>query len=680
MSSSDLTEEVRALAANLASLWNGGRSVLDRLVAAAGDPKLSPAGALRALGPGEIDELFIADPESVHSAFRSLTGYLTEETWFDRAIDPNRGLGENAGVATLRERPIAYFCMEYGLASWLPIYSGGLGILAGDILKEASDLGLPMVAIGLFYRHGFFYQKLDDANYQTEIIPSLDPATLPLEAVTDRQGRELRISIPIEDRAVWMRAWKLQVGRIPLYLLDTNIEENEREADRDITASLYGGGTDTRIQQELVLGVGGMQMLDALGIRPSVFSMNEGHAAFLALELIARENRSVDLDSALERARAQVVYTNHTVIAAGNDVFERQLIRRYLGSYALEAGLDLEAIIGLATRGPDDGFSMALLAFAISGKANGVSELHAQVIPREWPGYAVEAVTNGVHVPTWLGDEMHHLLDEYVVDWRGDEPDWERIRSIPDGRLQQARDAQRRRLVQFVNRRQTSVVMDESVLTIVWARRFAEYKRAWLIASDLDRLSAILGQSDRPVQLVIAGKSHPRDEGGKQILKGLLNRLSEDSAVASRVAFIEDYDEEVARHLTLGADVWLNTPRKPLEASGTSGMKSSDNGGLQLTVTDGWAAEVDWWGTGWGVGGENDATDAEQIYWFLEDSIVPCFYERNAEGIAETWVAMMKNTMIVTLSRYSARRMLLEYLRKLYLPLLAQTEDVHQVG
>jgi starch phosphorylase len=319
---------------------------------------------------------------------------------------------------------------------------------------------------------------------------------------------------------------------------------------------------------------------------------------------------------------------------------------------------------------------MPLLAFQMAGKANAVSKLHSEVIPREWPGFAVEAVTNGVHAPTWLGPDIRALLDEFVPDWQGDSPTWEAIRGIPDERLQAAREAQRRRMIDFVNRSQARTVLDSAVLTMVWARRFAEYKRPWLLASNLGRLAHLLSEPDRPVQLVISGKAHPRDVAAKLMMQDLLQKLHSDAAIASKVVFLEDYTEEVARYLTMGADLWLNTPRRPLEASGTSGMKSSDNGGLQLTVTDGWAAEVDWWQVGWGIDGRDDHADAEQLYSLLENSAIPAFYDRDEAGVARHWAGMMKNTMIVTLSRYSARRMLLEYVDKLYLPLIdEQTES-----
>ncbi|MDQ2741062.1 MAG: alpha-glucan family phosphorylase [Chloroflexota bacterium] len=562
---------------------------------------------------------------------------------------------------------MAYFCAEYGLAAWLPIYSGGLGVLAGDALKEASDMELPLVGVGLFYRHGFFRQWLDEAGYQHEAYATLDPAHLPLSPMLNGDGRPLLVPVPIADRTVYVRIWALQVGRTPLYLLDTDVANNEWEEDRAITANLYGGDQETRIKQEIVLGIGGVRALRAMGITPSIYSMNEGHAAFLALELLAERLKGDTLSNVLTEIRSRIVYTNHTVVPAGNDVFTRDLVEMYLGPYSEMAGIGLSRLLELGGSGE---FSMALLAFQVSGRANAVSELHGAIIPQHWPGYEINVVTNGVHVPSWLGPVMREVLDRHLPGWRSDEPHWDRIRQIPIAELWEARNAQRREMVTFVNQRQSAARLDGEVLTLVWARRFAEYKRAGLLAGDLERLARLLSNPRRPMQLIISGKAHPRDEGGKRALQELLYRLRSDARTASRVAFVENYDLEVARYLTMGADVWLNTPRKPLEASGTSGMKSSDNGGLQLTVRDGWAAEVDWWNVGWGIEGRDDTTDAEQLHTFLEGDIVNSFYDRDDRGIPRRWTDLMKNTMLVTLSRYSARRMMLDYLNKLYLPLL----------
>jgi starch phosphorylase len=664
-------EQLHVLIANVASLWNGGRDVLDTLVEGAG--KSSPAAGLLSLDDDGLEALFAApaDKRRISDAFGELTRYLASPTWFDRSVQADTRLRR------LESNPVAYFCAEFGIASWLPIYSGGLGVLAGDMLKEASDMGLPFVGLGLFYRRGFFHQKLDESRYQTEYYEHLNPEELGLERAVDGSGEPVVVPVPVADRVVWAAAWKLQVGRVSLYLLDTDTSENERAEDREITASLYGGDAETRIRQELVLGIGGVRALHALGVSPSVYSMNEGHAAFLGLELLSEYLRLASFQSALNQTQQRVVYTNHTVVPAGNDVFPRDLVSTYLGPYAESNGIGRDRLIELAASGHDSGFSMAVLAFHMSGKANAVSQLHAQVIPREWPGFQVEAVTNGVHVPTWLGPAVHALLDRYVPDWRGDAPNWDAIHSIPDAELQAAHASQRRDMIARVNRA-GGPQLDPDALTVVWARRFAEYKRAFLLASDRERLVRLLSKSDRAVQVVISGKAHPRDEGGKAILRDLLQSFSSDPVLASRIAFVEDYDLDVGWSLATGADVWLNTPRKPLEASGTSGMKASDNGAIQLTVTDGWAAEVNWWGVGWGIDGGDDHADSLQLYDFLENGIVPKFYDLSADGASHEWATMMRNTMIVTLTRYSARRMLLDYVQKLYLPLVEDQQSVSE--
>jgi starch phosphorylase len=474
------------------------------------------------------------------------------------------------------------------------------------------------------------------------------------------------------DRTVYAAVWQMHVGRTTLYLLDTDTPENESADDRAITSTLYGGNQETRIRQEIVLGIGGVRVLRALGVAPSIYGLNEGHAAFLGLELLGETLDEDDLGAAMERVRRRVVYTNHTVVPAGNDIFPAELVLAYLGRYAAERGIGEDRLLQIAATNTPGQFSMPILAFSLAGKANAVSQIHAEAVEREWPGFPVEVVTNGVHIPTWVGREVRSLLDTYVPGWRGDSPDWAQIHAIPAADLWNARVRQRRRMLEFVASRVPGKRLNPDALTIVWARRFAQYKRADLIVSDLARLERIMSNADRPVQLIISGKAHPADEGGKRIMQGLIRSLEGNPGIAPHVAFVEDYSLGVAQQLTAGADVWLNTPRKPLEASGTSGMKSSDNGGLQLTVRDGWCAEVDWWDVGWGIEGRDDAADAQQMYEFLEDSITPCFYARNGLGVPGRWVSMVQNSMQVSLSRYSTRRMVLEYLYKLYLPLVEQ--------
>jgi starch phosphorylase len=647
---------------------------LDRLVEANGDPFASPWEALHRLGPEGVEALFASKANRRHlgAAYQQLNRYLTRDTWFNRARLKDHRL------LAMSDRPVAYFCLEFGLARWLPIYSGGLGILAGDVLKEASDMGLPFVGIGLFYRHGFFRQVLDDTGYQREVLPSLDPTTIPLQPVVGHDGHRLKVSVPVGDRTIHATAWKLQVGRTPLYLLDTDIEENALFFDRAITDSLYGGDQETRILQEIVVGIGGVRALKAIGIEPSIFSMNEGHAAFLSLELLADRLEHTNFANALEDTQSQIVYTNHTVVPAGNDVFSSGLVRTSLERYASERGIGIDRLLGLGSASQADMFSMAVLAFQVSGKANAVSELHGAVIPREWPGFPVEVVTNGVHIPSWIGPDIRACLDEFVPDWSSDSPTWDLIRSIPNERLWEAHCAQRRRMIAQVNEAQASARLHPDALTIVWARRFAEYKRAWLLANDPARLARLLSDSARPVQVIYAGKAHPRDEAGKRILQDLLQFVRREAQIDPHVAFVPDYNVDVARALVSGADVWLNTPRKPLEASGTSGMKSSDNGGLQVTVQDGWAAEVDWQQVGWGIEGRNDAQDASDLFDYLENGVVPIFFAVDDAGVPNAWVERMKNTMIISLRGFSSRRMMLDYVHKLYLPLLADETSISE--
>lgn len=674
MTEISIGERVRVLVGNLASRWNGGDAILEQLVEAAGGDDMSPYAAYRRLGAEGLEGLFARqeDGAALDAAVHQLTRYLAAETWFDRAAR------SDARLEALRQRPVAYFCAEFGLEDWLPIYSGGLGILAGDVLKEASDLGLPLVGVGLFYRRGFPYQQLEETGYQTEVYPTLDPAELPLSLVLDGTAKPVVVAVPMADRTVHAVVWRLQVGRSAVYLLDTDTPENERPEDRAITETLYGGDQETRIQQELALGIGGVRALRALGIEPSVYSMNEGHAAFLGVELLGEALEEADFPEVLQRLRHRIVYTNHTVVPAGNDIFPGDLVRRYVGWYATQRRIGVERLLELAATDGDDSFSMAMLAFRLSGKANAVSQIHAEAIRRAWPGVVVEAVTNGVHVPTWVGSEVRALLDRHVPEWRGDSPSWQQVCTIPPADLWSAHTRQRQAMIDLVNTRMAGARLNPEALTIVWARRFTEYKRAGLLARDLARLVRIMSGAERPVQLVLSGKAHPRDEGGKRMMQELVQRLEGDPAIT--FAFVPDYRIKIARMLTAGADVWLNTPRKPLEASGTSGMKSGDNGALQLTVRDGWAAEVDWGGVGWGIEGRDDEADAEELYQFLEESVVPTFNQRDESDIPQEWVTMMKESMVLTLSRYSARRMVLDYVHKLYLPLLEEQGVQDRLG
>lgn len=599
---------------------------------------------------------------------------------------------------------IAYFSLEFALTECLPNYSGGLGVLAGDHLKSASDLGLPLVGVGLFYHQGYFRQEISVDGWQQEVYLDLDPATLPLTHVVDGEGRPIEVAIPLDGRDVWAQAWRADVGKTPLYLLSTDIPRNAPH-DREITARLYGGDNETRIQQELVLGVGGVRLLQALGIEPAVCHMNEGHSALLGMERIrvAMERYGATFPEARLPVTGATVFTTHTAVAAGIDLFHPDLVRRYLGQYAAQMGLDDHAFLGLGrTRPADDGepFSMAVLGLNLSGYRNGVSKLHRGVSRRLWESawpnlpldqVPIDAVTNGVHLPTWVSHEMGELFDRYVgPGWRDDpvHAEWDRVHEIPDEELWRVHERQRSQLVFRARQQHTDdmlrrglsptdgergQVLDPGALTIGFARRFAGYKRATLLFRDPARLAAILNNPERPVQVLFSGKAHPRDDGAKALIREVV-QMSRSPEFRGRLILLERYDVELARALVAGADVWLNTPLRPLEASGTSGMKACANGGLHMSVLDGW-----WWeayrpGLGWAVGRNRleddpeaqDAFDAESIYSLLENEVVPLFYERDADGIPREWVRRMKASVAAFAPYFNTSRMVGEYATRAY--------------
>jgi starch phosphorylase len=519
----------------------------------------------------------------------------------------------------------AYFCLEFGLDESLPIYSGGLGVLAGDHLKAASDLGIPLVGVGLLYRHGYFRQRLDGSGRQVEDAQPFDPEALGLV----REG--VTVEVELDGETIEAAVWRADVGRVPLYLLDAD----------EITDSLYGGDREHRIRQELLVGVGGVRALAALGLEPTVFHMTEGHSAFLALERIrALVADGLSRDEAVERVRSSTVFTTHTPVPAGNEVFETELVRRYLGRLAGECGFAEKELLALGRVGDEDEFGLTPLALRLSAYANGVSELHGEVARDMWAPLdaPIDHVTNGVHPGTWVAPELADLLRENG-DWR-----WERIADVqPDG-LWKIHADRKFRVTDLAG-------LDPETLTIGFARRFATYKRAGLVFSDLERLLAL------PVQVVVAGKAHPADEAGKDVMKSI-TALPHD-----RIVFLEDYDMGLARLLVQGCDVWLNTPRRPLEASGTSGMKAAMNGVLNLSVLDGWWAEGYGPDVGWAIAGEDDEADAEELYRLLEQEVVPTFYENR-----ERWIEMMKASIVRLSPRFSMHRVLTDYAERYYLP------------
>ena len=610
-------------------------------------------------------------------------------------------------------QPIAYFSTEFGLHESLPIYAGGLGVLSGDHLKEASDLGLPLVAVGFLYTQGYFRQRITEDGWQEALYTGLAFEDLPVFPVLDEAGEPLSVNVELPGRLLAARLWRVQVGRVPLYLLDSDVGPND-PADRALTARLYTSDLEQRIAQEMVLGIGGVRALRALGYNPAVWHMNEGHSAFLTLERL-RELVAAGrgFDKARARVRAATVFTTHTPVPAGQDEFPPWLIDKVFAGFWPQLGLEREAFLDLArqTHAWGETFSMPVLAIRMAERLNGVSALHGQVARRMWSWLWPEAlpeqvpighVTNGVHTGTWLARRMKRLYDEYLEpDWleRVDDPAaWEGARRIPDAALWDVRRHLKRRLAAAMReraRRQwlgggvhpvqviaSGVLLDPYALTIGFARRFATYKRATLVLHDLDRLLRLLNDPERPVQLVFAGKAHPADEPGKQLIQQAYRAVKRAEA-GGRLIFLEDYDMRLARDLLLGVDVWLNTPRRPNEASGTSGQKAALNGVLNLSVLDGWWAEGYNGRNGWAIGGahdlpdpaEQDRADAESLYRTLEDEIVPLYYtSRNGDDLPAAWLDRVRESIRTLAPRFSMRRMLKDYLEQLYLPALPEIE------
>jgi starch phosphorylase len=603
------------------------------------------------------------------------------------------------------ERPIAFFCAEFGVHESLPIYSGGLGALAGDLLKEASDQALPLVAVGLMYRQGYFRQRLDVSGWQHEYWVDVDPERFPAALVRARDGRPLMISLPIRGREVRVQIWRVAVGRVPLFLLDVDLPENGR-LERWITSQLYVADPITRLSQYALLGVGGVRALAALGIEPALVHLNEGHAALATLEL-ARGGvaRGVPLEAALESARQRTVFTTHTPVAAGNETYPREEVLGTVGDLMAELGIDPEALLRLGRYHPEDEgepFGMTQFSLRMSRGANGVSRRHGGV-SREmwsglWPGRAVEAVpivhvTNGAHLPSWVGAPMRRLLERHIGEtwWRraSDVTTWGALDAVPDAELWDVRREQRAELVEFVQERSgidrlaerqpragieaAARAFDPDVLTIGFARRNATYKRLGLLSHDPDRALALLAGS-RPVQFVLAGKAHPSDEEAKRVVQELF-RFKDAPHVAERVVYLHDYDLGMAARLVRGCDLWLNLPRPPFEASGTSGMKAVINGGLNLSVLDGWWAEAFDGTNGWALEGDvhpdpwvQDARDAAALYDLLEQEILPAFYDRDADDLPRSWLSRTRASMRTLAPAFCAGRMLEDYIERVYAP------------
>jgi glycogen phosphorylase len=604
-----------------------------------------------------------------------------------------------------KEKTIAYFSFEFGLHNSLPIYSGGLGILSGDHAKEASDLGLPFVGVGFMYPQGYFRQRIPSHGWQEAVYQQLDMAEAPILLARDANGQVIKISIRFGGRTVYAQVWQVRVGRVPLYLMDTDVDEND-PWDRELSARLYSGDSELRIRQEIVLGIGGVRVLRALGIAPHVLHMNEGHSAFLMLECIREKvSQGMSYEEAKAITRSQAVFTTHTPVPAGHDTFAFHMMEHYFNGFWQELGISREEFMDLGKHQESWGeaFNMTVLALRTSGYANGVSELHGTV-SREmwqsvWPGRPVDEVpithvTNGIHSPTWISAELHHLLARYLgPDWLENHDDptlWQKLADMPDEELWRMHVHLKQKLFSFLRERvrrrwvegsddptqvlTSGTMLDPDALTIGFARRFATYKRAALIFRDLPRLQRILLDRNRPVQIIFAGKAHPADDPGKSLIQAVYN-LSKHNQLGGRVAFIEDYDMHMARYLVQGVDLWLNTPRRPREASGTSGQKAALNGVPNFSVLDGWWVEGYNGANGWTVGAESyngnhdieDHEDALSIYRSLEEEIVPLYYKRDRDNIPRGWVEIMREAMRSNGPQFSMRRMVKEYTTKLYL-------------
>jgi starch phosphorylase len=607
------------------------------------------------------------------------------------------------------ERPIAFLCAEYAVHQSLPIYSGGLGALAGDLLKEASDRALPLVAVGLMYRQGYFRQRLEVSGWQQEYWIDIDPERLPAALVRAPDGRPLTITVPIGGREVSAQIWRVAVGRVPLFLLDADRPENGR-LERWITSQLYVADPVTRLSQYALLGAGGVRALAALGIEPALVHLNEGHAALAVLELARGEAaRGAPVEAALEAARQRTVFTTHTPVPAGNETYPREEVIGTLEGLAAELGVDPEVLLRLGRYHPEDGgapFGMTTLSLRMSRAANAVSRRHGDVAREMWRGLrperAAEAVpithvTNGAHLPSWVGAPMHRLLDRYVgEDWSrraSDVATWEALDAVPDAELWGARREQRAELVEFVQERSgidrlaerqpraqieaAARAFDPDVLTIGFARRNATYKRLGLLTNDPGRGAALLA-GRHPIQFVLAGKAHPSDEEGKRVVQELF-RFKDAPRVAERIVYLHEYDLGMAARLVRGCDLWLNLPRPPLEASGTSGMKAVINGGLNLSVLDGWWAEAYDGTNGWALAGDvdpdhgaQDARDAAALYGLLEQEVVPAFYDRDADGLPRAWLERIRASMRTLAPAFCAGRMLDDYVERIYAPTITR--------
>jgi starch phosphorylase len=633
---------------------------------------------------------------------------------FDAYMSPTTPTWYSEHHADKHDQIIAYFSAEFGLHEALPIYSGGLGILSGDHCKAASDLGLPFIGVGFLYPQGYFTQRIDQEGRQQAEYEKIDFAEVPAIPALDPQGHELLVSVDLPGRTVYAKIWRIQVGRIPIYLMDTDVPRNAPQ-DRELSARLYGGDREMRISQEIVLGIGGVRAVTALGYQPSVWHMNEGHSAFLGLERVRLmvQEAGLSFEDAVEAVRSDTLFTTHTPVPAGNDAFAFELVDKFFWQYWGQLGLDRERFIEFARQelpwGPQ--YSMTVLALRLSGFANGVSQLHGEVSRSMWrflwpdlptDEVPIGAITNGVHTQTWLAPELKGLYERYLPsDWEEhieDDSTWDAVERIPNHELWATHQACKEKMIAFVRRRvrqqylrhgestqrltRADSILNPHALTIGFARRFATYKRAMLIFHDLERIGRILNDSQRPVQIIFSGKAHPDDEPGRALIQQVYE-LSQKPEFAGKIVFLENYDMNIARHLIAGVDIWLNTPRRPREASGTSGQKAALSGVPNFSILDGWWEEGYNGNNGWAIG-ENreykdlatqDEADAYSLYTTLEDEIIPAYFQRHAEGdVPARWVAIMKNAIRSCAPEFSMRRMVIDYTERYYLPAAIQGE------
>ena len=621
----------------------------------------------------------------------------SKDTWFNKKYPNNKN------------DLIAYFSAEYGLDEVVPIYSGGLGILSGDHLKSASDLGLPFVAVGLLYKNGYFHQKINSKGEQCSEYHNIDLYNLPILPVKDKMDDDIIIDIELGERILHLKLWQINVGRVKLYLMDSDIEQNDEDL-RNITLRLYGGDKEMRIRQEIVLGMAGVQVLQKLGLKPTLYHMNEGHSSFLTLQLIYNimQEKQVSFEIAKEMATVETVFTTHTPVPAGNDIFDITLVEQYFNKFWSKLGISREEFLKLGMKeneGFEQGFNMGILALKIAGKKNGVSKLHGEVsrelFSEVWPNIAedespITYVTNGIHTCTWLAPNLKNLYNEYLPPYWQDKIEmdstWQKIDNIPNEKLWDAHVARKEKLMRLIKQNITKRYVNSGVgydqigelvnslnpkaLTIGFARRFATYKRATLIFKDIARLTQILNDENRPVQIVFAGKAHPQDKEGQDLIK-YIHEVSLMPQFKGKIFILENYNIGMSRYLVSGVDVWLNNPRRPMEASGTSGEKASVNGVVNCSILDGWWAEGYDGTNGWAIGTnatynsyeEQDKADSNSLYHLLENKIIPAYYNQDKNGISSEWITLMKNSIKTTGGKYSTSRMLIDYINDLYMPL-----------